>query len=210
MRRKKPGLGRPRAHHAAGVPSRILDAAQELFLEKGYRNSSISDISELAPASKPTIYAHFAGKEALFAAVVSRAMGGLTDFENFTPEGDTIEEKLVSLGSAIIDELTEESLGVVRLTIGEAQRLPELSRSLHDAALDRSVKAVSRLLNEEALMGPHRPKRSQDTAQIFLDLILLPMLLGALLEERPGDLNHELPIFMRGRIGFVLAGCETD
>ena len=134
MRRKKPGRGRPRRHHAAGVPSRILDAAQELFLKKGYRNSSIDDIAELAPASKPTIYAHFPGKEALFAAVVSRAMGGLSEFENFTPEGDTIEDKLFSLGSAIADDVIRDSLGVMRATIAEAQRLPELSRSFHHTA----------------------------------------------------------------------------
>jgi AcrR family transcriptional regulator len=43
---------------------------RHLFLEKGFRSVSIDDISELAPASKPTNYAHFAGKEALFVAVV--------------------------------------------------------------------------------------------------------------------------------------------
>ncbi|WP_439370333.1 TetR/AcrR family transcriptional regulator [Bradyrhizobium sp. PMVTL-01] len=209
MSRKRPKRGRPRGDHAPGVPSRILDAAHQLFLQSGYRSSSIDDISELAPASKPTIYAHFPGKEALFAAVVSRAVDRLTDFENFTPQGDTIEEKLVSLGSAIVDQVIAESLGVMRATIGEAQRLPESSRSFHHAARDRSVKAVSRLLNKDALERPHRPKRHQGTAKIFLDLILLPLLFRALLGEKPGDLKNELPAFMRERGGFILAVGET-
>ena len=68
---KSPKRGRPSADLAGDVQARILDAAQQLFLEKGFRSASIDEISELAPASKPTIYAHFPGKEALFAAVVA-------------------------------------------------------------------------------------------------------------------------------------------
>ncbi|MGY4430538.1 AcrR family transcriptional regulator [Bradyrhizobium sp. F1.13.1] len=94
-----PKRGRPAKEFAGDVQARILDAAQQLFLDKGYRSASIDDISELAPASKPTIYAHFQGKEALFAAVVARTISGLSDFENFEPEGRTLQDKLMSLGT---------------------------------------------------------------------------------------------------------------
>src|SRR5260370_13806416 len=94
---KSPKRGRPPKDLAGDVQARILDAAQQLFLEKGFRSASIDDISELAPASKPTIYAHFPGKEALFVAVVARTISGLTDFEGFTPAGRTIQEKLANL-----------------------------------------------------------------------------------------------------------------
>lgn len=211
-----PRRGRPRKDLAGDVQARILDAAQQLFLEKGYRSASIDDISETAPASKPTIYAHFPGKEALFAAVVARAIKGLTDFEGFTPEGRTIEDKLMSLGTAIVEKVIQESLGMVRATIAEAQRFPELSRNVHDAARDRSLTAVSRLLNDATLKlarspkGPFSSKRSRATAQIFLDLVLLPMLFRSLLGESPKDLKTELSGFVRERVGFFLAACETD
>jgi len=211
-----PKRGRPPKDLAGDVQARILDAAQQLFLEKGYRSASIDDISELAPASKPTIYAHFPGKEALFAAVVARTISGLTDFEGFTPEGRTLHDKLMSLGTAIVERLIEESLGMVRATIAEAQRFPELSRNVHDAARERSVSAVSQLLNEatqklaRSPKGPFGGKRSLATAQIFLDLILLPMLFRSLVGETPKDLKKELPSFMRERVGFFLAACEAD
>lgn len=198
------------------VQVRILDAAQQLFLEKGYRSASIDDISELAPASKPTIYAHFPGKEALFAAVVARTISRLTDFEGVEPEGRTLHDKLSNLGTTIVEKLIEESLGMVRATIAEAQRFPELSRNVHDAARDRSVNAVSQLLNEatqklaRAPKGPFSGKRSLATAQIFLDLILLPMLFRSLVGETPKELRRELPSFMRERVGFFLAACEAD
>ena len=211
-----PKRGRPSKDLAGDVQARILDAAQQLFLEKGYRSASIDDISEMAPASKPTIYAHFPGKEALFAAVVARTISGLTDFEGFTPEGRTIEDKLMSLGTVIIERVFEESLGMVRATIAEAPRFAELSRNVHDAARDRSLTAVSQLLNDatqklaRAPKGPFSAKRSRTTAQIFLDLILLPMLFRSLLGETPKDLKKELSVFLRERVGFFLAACETD
>ncbi|MGV7216946.1 TetR/AcrR family transcriptional regulator [Bradyrhizobium sp. UFLA05-112] len=211
-----PKRGRPPKDLAGDAQTRILDAAQQLFLEKGYRSASIDDISEMAPASKPTIYAHFPGKEALFAAVVARTISGLTDFEGFTPEGRTLHDKLMSLGTAIVERVIEESLGMVRATIAEAQRFPELSRNVHDAARDRSVSAVSQLLNEatqrlaRSPKGPFSGKRSLATAQIFLDLILLPMLFRSLVGEPPKDLKKELPSFMRERVGFFLAACEAD
>jgi AcrR family transcriptional regulator len=215
-KQKSPKRGRPPKDRAGDVQVRILDAAQQLFLEKGYRSASIDDISEMAPASKPTIYAHFPGKEALFAAVVARTISGLTDFGDFVPEGRTLHDKLMSLGTAIVEQVVEESLGMVRATIAEAQRFPELSRNVHDAARDRSVSAVSQVLNgaTQKLSGapkaPFSGKRSLATAQIFLDLILLPILFRSLVGETPKELKKELPSFMRERVGFFLAACEAD
>ena len=54
VKNKSPKRGRPSKDLAGDVQARILDAAQQLFLEKGFRSASIDDISELAPASKPT------------------------------------------------------------------------------------------------------------------------------------------------------------
>jgi AcrR family transcriptional regulator len=213
---KSPKRGRPPKDLAGDVQARILDAAQQLFLEKGFRSASIDDISELAPASKPTIYAHFAGKEALFVAVVARTINGLTDFEGFTPAGRTIQEKLTNLGIEIVERFVEDTLDLTRATIAESQRFPELSRNVHDAARDRAAGAVSQLLNEatqkiaRSFKGPFSAKRSVATAQMFMDLILLPMLMRSLMGEDLKDLKKELPTFLHERVNFFLAACEAD
>lgn len=48
---------------------RILAAALELFSRKGYENASMNDIAEAVGIRAPSLYKHFPGKEALFAAV---------------------------------------------------------------------------------------------------------------------------------------------
>ena len=59
---KRPRPGRPPKDLAGDVKVRILDAAQRVFLQRGYQSASLDEIAEMAPASKPTIYAHFRGK----------------------------------------------------------------------------------------------------------------------------------------------------
>src|SRR6476660_6459369 len=95
--------GRPPRELAGEVEARILDAARRVFLERGLAGGSIDEIAELACAGKPTIYARFPGKEALFTAVVMRNVAAnIARFENYAPTGASIQERLASLGAAVL------------------------------------------------------------------------------------------------------------
>ena len=215
-RRRQSRVGRPSKDQAGDVAERILDAAERVFLERGFQSASLDEIAADAPASKPTIYAHFPGKEALFAAVVARITKRMTDFEGYSHEGRSVQDKLTSLGTAIVERAIEDTVGIARATIAEAPRFPELSRNVHEAARSRAASTVSRLLEEathllaRAPKGPFSAKRSLATAQIFMDLILLPMLMRALLGEDAKGLRKEVPAFVSERVGFFLAACEAD
>ena len=71
-RRATVRFGRPPKELAGEVDTRILDAARKVFLERGFEGASIDEIVEVARSGKPTIYARFHGKRALFTAVVTR------------------------------------------------------------------------------------------------------------------------------------------
>jgi AcrR family transcriptional regulator len=212
---KRPRPGRPPKDLAGDVKARILDAAQRVFLTRGYQSATLDEIAATAPASKPTIYAHFPGKEALFEAVVARVLDGLTDFDGFEPKGRSVPDKLASLGIEVVQRFIEETIGVTRATIAEADRFPALSRHVHEAGRDRAAAAVSHVLNDatqpvsRGSKGPFSSKRSLATAQIFMDLILLPMLMRALMGEGAKELRSELPGFVRQRVSFFLAACEA-
>jgi AcrR family transcriptional regulator len=55
----------------------ILDAALEVFAERGYHASSIDDIARAAGISKALIYEHFASKQALHADLLEHQAGEL-------------------------------------------------------------------------------------------------------------------------------------
>jgi AcrR family transcriptional regulator len=54
--------------------AQILHAALELFRLYGFRKTSVDQIARVASVAKPTIYAYFADKEALFVAVCEHVL----------------------------------------------------------------------------------------------------------------------------------------
>ncbi len=60
-----------------GRRGEILDAALQVFAEKGYAGGSMRDIAGRVGVSEPALYRHFPGKQALFLALVRAAAGHL-------------------------------------------------------------------------------------------------------------------------------------
>jgi AcrR family transcriptional regulator len=52
----------------------IVDAAEKLFLAKGYENVSMNDIADAVGMNKATLYLYFKSKESLFFSVVQRGV----------------------------------------------------------------------------------------------------------------------------------------
>jgi len=56
---------------------RILDAALRVFSRRGYHDASVDEIAGKARTSKGGVYFHFPNKEAIFLALLDRAMARL-------------------------------------------------------------------------------------------------------------------------------------
>ncbi len=68
---------------------KILDAAQRLFLEKGYDNTTIQDIvDQLGGLSKGAVYHHFKSKEEIMDAVGDRMFAANNPFEKVRKRSD--------------------------------------------------------------------------------------------------------------------------
>ena len=66
IRKPVMGISERKERLKEDLKRRILDAARELFLEKGYEETSIRNIAEKIEYSPTTIYLHFKDKDALF------------------------------------------------------------------------------------------------------------------------------------------------
>ncbi len=68
---------------------KILDTAQQLFLEKGYENTTIQDIVDhLGGLSKGAVYHHFKSKEEIIDAVSDRMFSVNNPFERVKDRSD--------------------------------------------------------------------------------------------------------------------------
>lgn len=55
---------------AAARRDQLLDVALEAFAQKGFHETSMNDVAELAGVTKPVVYQHFESKRALYLAVI--------------------------------------------------------------------------------------------------------------------------------------------
>ena len=53
---------------------KIISAAEKLFAENSYDGTSLRQIAQAVGIKEPSIYAHFANKEAIYEAVIDRAL----------------------------------------------------------------------------------------------------------------------------------------
>ncbi len=104
----------------------IISAALPLFLENGFKGTSIDMVVRVSNVSKPTVYNHFPDKSALILAVLSQWV-------------DANKPLIAPLrDSAELDEfvrrhwLTDEAVRFYALVIGEGWRFPQAKRLFWD------------------------------------------------------------------------------
>ena len=67
----EPGATPPkRARRKQARPGELLDAALDLFVEKGFAATRVEEVATLAGVSKGTLFLYFNSKEDLFNAVI--------------------------------------------------------------------------------------------------------------------------------------------
>ena len=81
--------------------SLLLDAAEEVFAEKGFTTATLDDIAYAAGYTKGAIYKHFAAKEDLFLAVSDRYWRRY--FDNFAE----VMSSASQIGARELDEIAE-------------------------------------------------------------------------------------------------------
>ena len=209
--------GRPRRAVAGEVEARILDAATRVFLDRGFEGATIDEIAGEAGASKPTIYARFPGKEELFTAVVSRKVSKNMSPVSVAAAGSTAEERLKALAEAILERvLGSDVLGLMRVTVAEARRFPDLASSVQRMARERGRESIAQLLGEFAksdemeALPAFAPDRLPATARVFADLILLPMIMRGLFGEDLSTLRSEIGPHVSQSVAFFLAACRYE
>ena len=214
-RRRAVRSGRPPRELAGEVETRILDAARRVFLERGLAGASMDEIAWRACAGKPTIYARFPNKEALFTAVVMQSVAAnVARFEDHRPTGAIIEDRLESVAVTFLQwVLASDAVHLMRVAIAEAARFPDLASSVYAMARERGGQGVARLLAEAAqsdklaALSAFAPEHVTTTTQLFQDLVILPLVMRALFGERLKQLRAEIEAHATRSVAIFLAAC---
>ncbi|MEK7265321.1 MAG: TetR/AcrR family transcriptional regulator, partial [Pseudomonadota bacterium] len=108
----------------------ILEAASDLFTKRGY-SVSIDDIAAAASVSKQTIYARYASKHDLLAAVIHKTAEDLVSALSIGSAPP--EEALIKFGERFVEVVFNPAkVAMQRLIISEAAQFPELARAYYE------------------------------------------------------------------------------
>jgi AcrR family transcriptional regulator len=163
-------------------PTELLDAALEVFAERGFAAARMEDIAARAGASKGTIYLYFPSKEAVFEALVRAAVvPNIERAEAIAAAHDGPVAPLFRRLLALLAEVIAREARIVvlpRLMIGELYRFPELARFYKAAVLDRGLGLIAAVHRRGVERGEFRPQDSDAVAK----LVVAPVLLTAILK----------------------------
>lgn len=172
---------------------RILGAAFSLFMQRGYAGASTLEIATRAKVSKRDLYSLFGNKEAMLGACIAeRAARMRMPLDLPPPRGAAaLTATLVAFGTTLLGEMSRpEVLGTYRLAILEAERAPDVARTLDREGRIGTMTALAALLRAAqaaGLLGPGDPEVMAGTFTALLWGNLLVRLLLRVAEPPDAD-----------------------
>jgi AcrR family transcriptional regulator len=81
---------------------RILDAAEDLFAEKGFSATSLGEVADRVGIRSPSLYNHFRNKEALYTSVLERLLDDFTGPMEELNTGPITQERVMEWLETIV------------------------------------------------------------------------------------------------------------
>lgn len=200
----------PRRRRKDARPQELLDAALDLFVEKGFAGTRIEEVAARAGVSKGTLYLYFPSKEELLKAVIRHnlsltiAQGGdlAASFEGNT------SDLLAALAQTWWERVGEtQASGIFKIIITEMRNFPEFAEFYRAEVIEPGCNLVESVLQRGIDRGEFRPVPLMDTAHA----LIFPMLMLCLHKHSIGACTHDIATanpraFIANHIDLMLHG----
>lgn len=203
-------MGRPSRAETERLDRHLLDVAERVFLAHGFEATSMDHVAAEARASKRTIYHRHPSKDALFGAVIERAIRRLLDGAGEEAQGATVEARLEHLALGLVDRaLRPDILALMRVVIADAHRFPSLAQALDQRARGRVVAFVAGTMAAETGTGRLSLAGTPEAAaEHFLGLTHLGLVMRALMGGDVERLRAEAAAGVPPAVRLFLHGCR--
>ena len=159
----------PRRRRKEARPAELIEAAIEVFAEKGFAAARLEDVARRAGVSKGTAYLYFPNKEALFKAAIAEAV--VTRIE--MGERDVQDSQACS--SELLRDVLEHWAQVItsrqgcllKLIVAEAKNFPELAAWHHAEVAERGQRLLAAVLTRGVVRGEFRPMDVEAMAAVI-------------------------------------------
>lgn len=140
-------------------PGELLDAALDLFVEKGFAATRAEEVAARAGVSKGTLFLYFHSKEELFKAVVRENISGR--FKEWNDEFAAFEGNSADMLGYCMHVWWDrvgatKASGITKLMMSEASNFPELATFYQDEVIQPGEDLIRRILQRGIDRGEFR------------------------------------------------------
>ena len=127
-------------------PAEILDAALNVFAEKGFAAARMEDIAARAGVTKGTIYLYFPSKEEVFKSLARQHVGdtlrdAIAQARNYQ---GSVRDFLAMMLAIMTAKIESGQVAVLpKIIIGESGNFPELARFWREEVIDKAMGMLS-------------------------------------------------------------------
>ena len=201
--------GRPQIRCDDDTKSLITEAANDQFHQNGYAAASISAIAQDAGVSTKTLYRLFPTKADLFSSVISDRIGRF--FLALDPAAlatadlrEGLERMLTTYGMLT---LSEDTIAMMRLVIGESDRFPEIATSFYQQAIVRTNAAMEAWLRKQIERGLIALEDPHAASGMLRGMMTMEPQRAAVLRQEPTLRSDEIAARAKMCADLFLRGC---
>ncbi len=141
-------------------PGELLDAALDLFVEKGFAATRAEEVAARAGVSKGTLFLYFQSKEELLKAVVRENIAGR--FKEWNEEFEAFDGSSADMLRYCMRVWWERvgatrASGITKLMISEARNFPEITAFYQQEVIEPGQDLIRRILKRGVDSGEFRP-----------------------------------------------------
>ena len=172
-----------RKPNPGGSRNAIVDAAERLFLERGFGSVSMDELAVEAGVARRTLYNQFASKEEIFREMLLRVSNQL---ENALPPGietqGDVEDVLRLIARAILKLHKRPGyLGFLRMVAADSRQFPWIAEAFA-AVMDPQTERFTRYLAQQTAIGILDCRNPKLAAHQFMGILnefsLWPWMMG--------------------------------
>jgi AcrR family transcriptional regulator len=189
----------------------IVNAAMEIFSQKGYEAATIPEIAEKAGVAAGTIYLYYPSKRELFVAVIKDYIctAPLLNLIFKIPKGD-IGEILKSIVKDRLDLVKSPAMARMPLLMGDVQRDPELKALWIKDFLHPFLAQIAPGYGMMAMMGKFRRYDPDVAARLMGGLIIGFLLLKVIEGDASPLTKKDEDKVIEDIVNFMLHGLLKD
>jgi AcrR family transcriptional regulator len=149
--------------------TRILNAAQRLFAQKGYNGTTTRDLAQAASVAEGTLFRHFANKKAILVELATQGwveiltdlLTELSEMGSYQAVAQVMRRRMLNI---------HKNADLMRVCFLEAQFHPELRDRIQAEVISKMTDVAEAFFETAMERGIYRPMNPRLVAHVFLGM----------------------------------------